>query len=223
MTDPVDPPDLIEANGVGSDLFDAPALFYLTHEKLIRRWAELSERAREATEEFLTTLQPDLEAVGAEHGLVPALADTAGGYRHFFLAIPGTPSVEDRNPAIAFCFGWQRKSFRIPKHTYTPFVAVRVGYGDAGATARALFLDGADGEARRLRSMRDYPPSREWPVWKPIAADERWWTDLDGYRKEAVEAFSRLIGLFIEQMRRTVAELTSSIAGSAGSPPDSMT
>ena len=206
MTDADQRPDVIEAQGEGCEVFDAPALFFLTHEQLSRRWAELGERAREAAEEYIgTTLQPGLSTVGADRGLVPSVMDTNGGYRHLFLSFAGAPLGGNGEPCLAFCFGWQRKNFRITKHTYTPFVAVRVSYGGVGAVARAEFLDGANGEARRLRETKGYRRSNEWPVWLPLYGEEQWWADLDPYRAMAVGEMARIIEIFHDHAHRAVA------------------
>src|SRR5688572_3230755 len=112
---------VLPAGGTGRELFDDPTLFFLTHEDSIRRWSELSSGVRRATQEYLLSLQPDLEAFAEERGLKSVSADTAGAYHHQLLCYPHTPLATDGTPAIAFCLGWNSNRVRMSRHTHNPF------------------------------------------------------------------------------------------------------
>jgi hypothetical protein len=54
-----------------------------------------------------------------------------------------------------------------------------------GKRASRLFRDAAAGVVK-VRNEEN------WPIYQPIKADELWWTDLDGYRDQLVEAALQL-------------------------------
>ncbi len=200
---------VIEANGDGKELFDAPALFYLTHAEVIRRWSELSRVARSATSEFLETvgqaladeMNPDLWEMSAE--------DTGQGYRHFLWCPPGTATVTDETPAIALCFGWKSTKVRITPHTYTPFVGVRVPRGGAHELVRNAFLGSGEPDVRALSTSNGYARSAIWPIWKQVTGPEHWWSDLDGYREKVRTEFGTCVELFGPAVRAVANEVAS--------------
>ncbi len=213
MTDPQDDPDVLRAAGHGAECFDDPALFFLTYEEPIRRWKELSKRARAATEEYLLTLKPDLEMLGAGKGLELDEGDSRR-WHHLFLKIPDTPD-SGGNPVIAYAFGWKTGQFRMTESSYlTPFVAIRTGQDDLGQRARQLLQACDDGfipserDRRRMLGKGD----REWPVWEKVVAKPQWWTDLESYREQVVTALGNLIEWSESCLRQVVAELNDAEA-----------
>ena len=199
-----DEADLVEAAGAGAELFEAPALFYLTHAEAIRRWSALGQHARDATNAYLTSLQPDLQ------GATPwelAPFDTARSYRHLLAAPPGAPLAEDESPAIACCFGWNQRAVRLTQHTWMPFVGVRVGPGAALDRWRRVFLEDGQRDLRPTIDRLGYRRDREWPAWKQVIGGDEWWADLDGYRAKVVAAFEECVGTFGPEVERTVAAL----------------
>ena len=204
--------DFVPANGVGLELFEAPALFFLTHAESIRRWSDLEEVARSATNAYLETVGEDLEGRPAERSWAPGVADVGKGYRLFLFAPPGTPPADDDTPSIACFFGWNQKRVRITAHIETPFVGVRVGLGENQAQWRSTFLDGGEGTARRTRESGVYRSGRVWPAWKQVTGHDRWWEDLDAYRSEVVSAFNACLESFAIDVERTVVEISGGTA-----------
>lgn len=203
------PEEVVAASGVGAEFFDEPEVFYLTYERHIRRWAALGERAREATGEFLETLQSGFEIELVDFSLVTTVADTAGGYRQLLFAVEDTPYAEDRTPAVALTFGWPRRSLQMMQSGYAPFAGVRVGLGPLGERARETFLGDDGGAVRRLRKEHGYRGAKELPVYADILGKEKWWADLDEYRCGAVSVLGTFAKLFVPQLRRTVAQVSS--------------
>ena len=92
MTNPAtEEPDLIPASGEGANFFDAPALFFMTHEETIRRWADLSGRARQCQADYLRSLSTVIEDLGRGHGLDLIEADQ-NGWHHLYLIDAATPT-----------------------------------------------------------------------------------------------------------------------------------
>jgi hypothetical protein len=196
------------AVGLGSEHFDAPALFYLSHAESIERWAELKHTARSAIALFLDAVVEEFDLPATVAGWNREVSDTARGYHHLLLSPSSTPRADDETPAIAICFGWNGKKVRITPGDYTPFAGVRVGIGAAAPSWRAAFMD-APGGAREIRDRRRYRAgSPEWPAWKQVDARGRWWENLDDYRDKAHRALSESLDDFAGHLERTVAALT---------------
>lgn len=204
--------DYVEAKGIGEELFEAPALFYLTHAESIRRWAELGHVARSATNDYLQNVLEDLgshiETSASASSWDVIVADTRG-YRHLLLAPPGTPLAEDKTPAIACCFGWNQNRVRITPHTFAPFTGVRVGLSATLSEWRSTFLNGNGRSARHLISLAGCHKTTEWPVWKHVTGSDRWWADLDRYRAKVIAAFDSCFGTFGSEVERTNRQMSA--------------
>jgi hypothetical protein len=207
MSDPHLEADLVEAGGRGAELFEAPALFYLTHADTIRRWSALRARARDATNLYLSSIQTDLETIDGLGNWEVIARDTARSYRHVLAAPPGTPPADDGAPAIACCFGWNQRAVRLTQHTWMPFVGIRVGAGAERDLWRRTFLDGDGRDLRPTVESLGYHRDKEWPVWQAILGGDGWWAELDDYREKVVGAFERCHSAFGRDVERTVEAL----------------
>jgi hypothetical protein len=210
MTDPGEA-DFVEAHGTGSEYFEAPALFYLTHADTIRRWAELETGARSAMNAYLESIGEDLDLTEARPKWGAVVDDTGQGYRHFLFSPGGTPQASDESPAIACCFGWNQRRATITANMFTPFVGVRVGGGPALTDWRSAFLDGRGARTRSLADAGGYNRSKIWPVWTQVVGRERWWADLDAYRQQVIGAFETCVETFGDEVERTVGEMARRI------------
>jgi hypothetical protein len=199
---------LLEAKGGGAEYFDAPTLFFLTFEEDIRRWSSLSAPTRESCQQYLLSLQPDIETLGATRNLQMLTAETAGSYHHELLCFPDTPVGADGTPAIAFCLGWQVNRFRMSGGTHTPFVGIRTTTDDAGSRARDRLMTVDEAAARELRRKHSLRGSgdKQWPVWRQLQSPHGWWTDLDGHRNRIMRDFEDLIHAFSPYVGRAATE-----------------
>lgn len=179
-------------------------VFYLTNAVSITRWAELKHTARAAITGFLDTIVEDFELPAIASGWELTVADTARGYRHHLIAPPSTPSADDDTPAIAVCFGWNKR-VQMEPGDYTPFAGIRIGIGGRSAEWRAAFMDGPPG-AREVRDRRRYRPGTEWPAWKRVEARARWWEDLNDYRRTAHAAMGDCLNDFATPIEQAVSQ-----------------
>ena len=191
-----DPAQLIEPAGRGAELFDAPAVFYLTFRHDIERWHALREQALESFDAWMADLADDVAAVGHRHDLDTAAFDTAGGYRHYLLHHSDTPAVHGV-PALAVCLGWRAGRASPTGKTYAPFVGVRADPDHSDhQQLREQFLGANDDAGRGLRNAHGFKGDRQWPVWTPVPGADRWWTDLDSYREKLMSELDRVADIF---------------------------
>jgi|GEM_PF-3846858 hypothetical protein len=181
---------LVEAIGAGSDRFDLPVLFYLTHQKQIEEWASLKSTVADAVGEwFQTTVRDDLAGLAGELGLVVSYARGPQKHRSLLLHPHNTPIVGGK-PIIGAGFTW--RSGTVNPSTSPPFASVRCSAIAAGKEARLVFSE-SGGRAFRESASGKGKGDNVWPVWWWINTVDNWWTDLDGYRAHVVDNVRRIV------------------------------
>ncbi|MEA2825711.1 MAG: hypothetical protein QOG43_150 [Actinomycetota bacterium] len=189
--------DPVPAVGDGADVFDQPALFFLTHQATIEQWAKLSTAAAEAGHQWLsTTVRAALADLAAQRGLELSAVAGPGQWQHLLLHPAETPTVGDE-PVIGVGLCWHRQ--RLDPQNYLPFIGVRVGSNPQGAAAGTAFLDGGGLQLRNEFHWRG-KGEPTWPAYFHLDPFERWWQDLDAYRAVIVDQ----VGLGLDRMEGPV-------------------
>jgi hypothetical protein len=182
--------DPIPAQGVGSEQFDLPSLFYLTNQALIDEWHDLSSNVAEAVSGWMkTVLKASLAGPASGRGLQLSDAAGPGGHRHLLLHPASTP-VLGLKPVIGVGLAWQWKTVN-PKSS-PPFVCVRCSRNQTGRDAAKLFVDNGGRAFRNATPEAKGTDADVWPLWWWLKATPNWWTDLDSYRDHVVENVLRL-------------------------------
>jgi hypothetical protein len=169
--------DPVPANGEGSDVFDAPSLFYLTNRRLIDEWAGLKLVAAQSFSEWLGRTFRDSFAQAAS-GLNLSVSYVRGpGAFHHVVAHPEGMSVLNGRPVLGVGLGWPSKSVN-PESSGSMFACVRVSRNKTGRAAAKVFLDNGGREYRQTHGLRGSDEAA-WPVFRNLHAGEQWWTNLD--------------------------------------------
>lgn len=192
--------DPTPAVGIGAELFNQPALFYLTHQPIIEEWAGLSITAAEATHQWLSSaVRHGLTGLAAEAGMELSAVAGPNYWQHLLLHPPETPTVNDE-PIIGIGLCWHVR--KVNPRSYLPFVGVRASPTSQGASATAVFLN-SGGEQLRHDHHLQGKGEATWPAYFYLPSVERWWEDLDSYRSQVLEQVER--GLTLMQAPFRVA------------------
>ncbi len=165
--------------GEGGELFDAPSLFYLTHQEAIDEWARLRQVAIRANEWLSTVMPPRLEEVAATMGFTVSHRPASQGEAWILLHPPEMPTHDGR-PILAIGLAWSPTSINLA--TTGLWAGVRVETGASGVGVRELFLQDAQ---RHLEAEAGWKLSGDasWPTYRYLNGVQRWWTDLDDCRE----------------------------------------
>jgi hypothetical protein len=185
-------PDLVEAQGTGAELFDAPTSFYLTHRRSIEAWHSLRRAADQTVHEFLRSMVDPIAELAQEHGWDPRFLDFGG--RYFAQAALAVGPDGPNGPALCVGLGWQRREVRPDDPENAPYVGIRTSR-DA-TDLRAWLMEFGRPSVRDLREANGYRGDRRWPVFRYVPATSGWWADLDGYRDECTAQLRTLINDF---------------------------
>jgi hypothetical protein len=99
------------AVGDGADVFNQPALFFLTHQETIEQWAKLRVAAAEAGHQWLsTTARTALAEFAAQRDMELSAVAGPAQYQHLLLHPADTPTVGDE-PVIGVGLAWHRQRF----------------------------------------------------------------------------------------------------------------
>lgn len=174
--------DPVPAHGEGSEFFDQPVLFFLTHQEQIEQWAMLSLAAAEAAHQWLTTtVSAKLAELAAQRDMQLHPVVGPNRWHHLLLAPLDTPTIGDE-PVIGIALCWHPQ--KINPKTYLPFVGVRVAPLDEATGPAFLAAGGLQvREEQRLKGKGD----RTWPAYFYLAPFDRWWASLDAYLAVIVE------------------------------------
>ena len=196
-------PDLVEASGHGAEVFDAPTLFYLTHQTSIETWHALQRPTRRVVDRYLMTLAEPLEEIALEFGGHLEILDDGGRYPLLsLLASDGmTPGLA--KPAMLIGVEWDRNQVRIDDGANAPIVGVRIGSKHHDGL-RQKFLDAGDPSARHVRKREGYDRSSWWPALTRCVGPANWWADLDGYRDLLMTTVRKLVNDFKPALDETV-------------------
>jgi len=179
----------IQASGPGADLFDEPALFYLTHQKVIEEWHALRRSVSEAVDEWFDGPVRDALAplASAQH---LQLSRVEGPASHSALLLhPEDMPVLAGKPVLGVGVAWPRKS--VNPRSNQPFVCVRATRRREGRRTVKAFLDGGGRSLRSTKAVNGNDDS-SWLLWSYITASPQWWTDLESYLSQVVSAVSDL-------------------------------
>jgi hypothetical protein len=164
----------LPTSGEGSELFDAPSLFYLMHRATIDDWARLQKEASRATDEWLSTvIPPRLEQVAA------AIGWTVSYVKGRILLHPTRMPMHLDHPVCAIGLAWTPTS--VSPATGALWTGVRVEPKFTEVPAREFFVAEAHD---RLEPDAGWKLSADpkWPTYRYLDGVERWWTNLDDYR-----------------------------------------
>lgn len=190
--------DLIEPEGEGADLFEAPTTFFLTHRESIERWYALKRRADDAVHQYLLSFVDDIEDLGEQQGLQSGIFEVGRQHHCLLLWPPATPLRPDDAPPIGIGLSWKRGDVAIDGDHRAPCVGVRTGRGSD--TVREAFLTAGDPDSRRLRQRHGYDGDRPWPVFRYVTGETAWWADLDGYRVRVMNELRDVVDLFRDRV-----------------------
>lgn len=168
----------IPAGGTGAEGFDQPALFYLTHQRVIDEWYGLRRTVSEALNDwFEKTVRQALAPLAHERSLIVSTAYGPQKQAHL-LAHPQEMPVINGRPIVGIGVAWPRMS--VNPISNGPYACVRRSSSPPGKAAAAALLDagGRDFRSRESLKGRDDEP---WPLYSWIPARPQWWTDLDAY------------------------------------------
>lgn len=172
----------IPAQGLGAEIFDQPALFFLTHQQVIEQWARLGSTAAAATDQwFSTTVRDSLTALAAQIGMELSAVAGPNYWQHLLLHPPDTPTVADE-PVIGLGLCWHIQ--KVNPKSYRPFVGIRVGSSSQGESARTAFLEAGGQQARNEHRLQG---EATWPAYFFLGPVDRWWEDLDSYRSSVLD------------------------------------
>ncbi len=176
--------------GDGAELFDDRALFYLQNRALIEKWAGLRFDASQAAGRWLETL---FDQIADLNGDWASWSGIAGKYRALFLC--PVAAVGDGPPGVGIGLAWNDTGVQPDKKgdSTSPFVGIRVN-PDIGE-ALLPFLDRLDGG-----NNHGYAVSSNWPRYRYITADARWWEHLDDYRAGLIEAARSVVGQYVRAL-----------------------
>jgi hypothetical protein len=192
-------------SGEGSELFDAPSLFYLTHRATIDDWARLREEASRATDEWLSTVIPRrLERVAAAIGWT--VSQVKG---RIFLHPTQMPMHLDR-PVCAIGLAWTPTS--VSPATAAMWTGVRVEPKFTEAPAREFFVAEAHD---RLEPDAGWKPRADpsWPIYRYLDGVERWWTNLDGFRERLADEMTATTERFGDSILAVLARFDRPLGG----------
>ena len=180
----------IPADGAGAEIFDKPALFYLTHQVVIDEWHGLRRTVSEAVNTWLdSTVRHELAATSADRGLL--LSRVYGPQKHtHLLAHPEMMPLIGGRPILGTGVAWP--SATVNPLSNEPYLCVRRSSSDAGRAAAAAFLD-AGGRAFRSREGLKGRDEDVWPLYSWVPAKSKWWTDLDAYLEAITAGVGRLL------------------------------
>jgi hypothetical protein len=89
--------DPAPAKGLGADVFDQPALFFLTHQPTIEQWARLNLAAAAATHQWLsTTVRDSLAELAVELGMELSTVAGPNYWQHLLMHPTGDPNRRRR-------------------------------------------------------------------------------------------------------------------------------
>lgn len=170
------------ASGEGAEFFTDRSLFYLQNRIRINEWWNLRNDATHATSRFLESLAEPISGIAADW---IAWDGTIGKFRCLFLVPPGIDVSEI--PWTGVALGWVPQGVMPAVRNQAPWVGL-YGYPEHEA-------------AEKLRSALDavesgasgYESSKWWPRYRWIPGEERWWTDLDGYRGKLLDEYRSLL------------------------------
>lgn len=171
------------AHGEGADLFEQPALFYLSNQETIDDLYRLhKEVIRTADQWFHTIIRDRLAAVAHERGLRTFRENDPYSYPHLLIAPPAEGS-----PTIGLGIAWSQTA--ILPSTYPPYVLVWRADSVTGRLAEAEFLrQGGDG-FRVAEGLKTDPGG--WPAYRAMQYETNWWQDLDAYADKLVGEVER--------------------------------
>lgn len=183
--------DPIPALGEGADAFNAPALFYLSHRRLIDEWASLRPVASKAVSDWLGRAFRDRLAHEVA-GLQLRVAYVSGpGAFHHVVAYPENMTVLGSRPVLGIGLGWSSKSVD-PEMSGSMFSCVRASRNKTGRAAAQVFVDNG-GRAFRLEHGLRGSDDDTWPVFKNLQTGERWWTRLDAFCESLIDESMTLV------------------------------
>lgn len=198
--------DPAPAMGVGAELFNQPALFYLTHQPIIEEWASLSVTAAEATHQWLSTaVRHGLTGLAVEAGMELSAVAGPNYWQHLLLHLPETPTIADE-PIIGIGLCWHLR--QVNPRSYLLFVGVRASRTSEGASATAVFLN-SGGEQLRDDHHLQGKGDATWPAYFYLPSVERWWEDLDSYSSQVLEHVERGLKLMQAPIRAAVQALST--------------
>lgn len=196
----------LPAAGEGGELFDAPSLFYLTHQEAIDEWARLREVAIRVTNEWLSTVMPPrLEQLAATMGFTLSHRPVSQGEAWILLHPPKMP-IHDGRPILAIGLAWFPTSINLA--TTGVWAGVRVETGASGVGVRELFLQEAQ---RHLEPADGWKLSGDasWPTYRYLNGVQRWWTDLDRCRERLADE----VGATTNRFRDSVVAVLDRLRG----------
>ncbi len=194
----------LPASGEGSELFDAPSLFYLTHRATIDYWARLREEASRATDQWLSAvIPPRLERVAAAIGWT--VSHVKG---RIFLHPTQIPMHLDR-PVCAIGLAWTPTS--VSPATAAMWTGVRVE-PKFTEPARDFFIAEAQNQLEPDAGWKlSADPS--WPTYRNLDEVERWWTNLDDFRDRLADEVAAATERFGNSILAVLARLNRPLGG----------
>jgi hypothetical protein len=156
----------LPTSGEGSELFDPPSLFYLTHRVTIDEWARLRKEASRATDEWLSTvIRRHLERFTGSMGW------TVSHVKGRLLLHPTQMPMHLDRPACAIGLAWTPAS--VSPKTAALWTGVRVEPKFVEADTRALFLAEAQHQLEPDAGWKQ-TADPSWPAYRYLDGVERW-------------------------------------------------
>jgi hypothetical protein len=184
----------IPAAGPGADLFDQPALFYLTNQKLIQEWAGLADGMSASVKLWLEqVVQPVLGQELLMRGLTAELG-SAGSY-YGLLGRFGAPAAA-RRAACAVGLFWTSKPDPSANSIFSGTYFAPTDAGLAGAQAFR-----AAAEAIPIDDREPLRSGNTWVMWRWVSAPAQWWTNLNGYCAHLVNDTVSFIDAIVEPLK----------------------
>lgn len=173
--------------------------FYLKYEKQIREWVELGQQARVYANDFLVTLQDNVQSLAEELGSdLSTLCNVDGNdYPLILLHRPTWLSADhDRGLQVGIGLSWDRRGVTLGANQ-RPWVGTRVLHG------KQLRKDLADALSPIRKSYR-LGTMEWWPAWRYVdPAPDGYWDDLNRYRTSLIESVRQAW----QQMSKTVDDV----------------
>ena len=191
--------ELIEADGEGAELFDAPTLFYLTYREDIERWHALKERTNQAVREYLVGLREDIADIVESQNLTVGEFKTGSRYRSLLVWPMNTHNSDDGEPPLAVGLRWSHHRPALEEAGDAPRVGVRAARGHD--QMREQFLSAGHPDTRQLRQEHGYRSDKRWPAFREVPASPNWWADLDRYRNALLEVLEETLSIFGDGLR----------------------
>lgn len=183
---------------------DATMRFYFKRRTLIDEWSTLPDREPALVDEFLRSLEPDVQAMVEDLGSDLWVVNQTITNQNV-LGLRRETWASTPHPAAVIGIGWNRRVRFVGGPDDTPWIGVRMRRSEPWTAAHdrtRLSLEGVDELSEHAASAK---PTHNWVGWIPVSCAEvdnadSYWEDLSPFRavlldrlRESWQAISPLV------------------------------